>query len=46
MKRVVVALLLVSMLVLGSQPYAVAQKSQKPQVQTPGQFRADPQPAT
>jgi len=43
MKPLVVALLLVSML-LGSPTYAVAQKSQKPQVQTPGQFRADPSP--
>jgi multidrug efflux system outer membrane protein len=40
MKRWVVALLLLSL----SQTYVVAQKSQQPQVQTPGTFRGDPHP--
>jgi multidrug efflux system outer membrane protein len=41
MKRLVVALLLVSMLLLGSRPYVVAQQSQRPTVQKPGTFRGD-----
>ena len=40
MKRLIVALLLVSML-LGSPAYVVAQQSQRPTVQKPGTFRGD-----
>src|SRR5512145_1907588 len=41
MKRTVVTLLVVAIL-MGSHTYVVAQKYQRPKVQTPGTFRGDP----